>query len=87
FRGWNDIWLDPAFRAWNIEAAVPGIAAPLLVIQGKDDEYGTEAQCRAIQSQARAPCEVLMLDDCRHSPHRDQPEATRAAIARFVAAL
>src|SRR5712691_4848017 len=33
FRGWNDIWLDPAFRAWNIEASLPNIECPTLVIQ------------------------------------------------------
>jgi len=26
FRGWNDIWLDPEFRSWNIEEYLPRIA-------------------------------------------------------------
>jgi pimeloyl-ACP methyl ester carboxylesterase len=28
--------------------------------------------------------ELVRLDRCRHSPHRDQPDALLAAIARFV---
>src|SRR5882762_8653564 len=38
FWGWNNIWLDPAFRAWNIEDCLPGVTSPTLVIQGADDE-------------------------------------------------
>lgn len=83
FRGWNRIWLDPAFRDWNIEEYLPSITCPLLAIQGHDDEYGTMEQVRRIAQ--RAPdVEVLALEDCRHSPHRDQPEAVLAAITRFV---
>ena len=51
FEGWNDIWLDPAFRAWNIEDCLPRIDCPTLVIQGADDEYGTTAQLDAIAAQ------------------------------------
>ena len=83
FRRWNDIWLLPAFKQWNIEEFVPKVAAPMLVIQGKDDEYGTPAQCEAIKAQAKVPCTLLMLENCKHSPHRDQPDRTLDAISQF----
>lgn len=83
FWGWNRIWLDPAFRAWNIEACLPDIACPVLAIQGEDDEYGTMAQIDRVA--ALAPdVERLKLRDCRHSPHRDQPTAVILAIQRFI---
>jgi pimeloyl-ACP methyl ester carboxylesterase len=84
FWGWNDIWLDPAFRSWNIDAALPGIACPVLAIQGADDEYGTLAQLDAIGRGVRGPVERLVLPQCKHSPHRDQPAATLAAMTRFI---
>ena len=84
FTGWNDIWLHPDFRAWNIEAELPKIACPVMVIQGADDEYGTPAQLRSIEEKVAGPVELLLLPDCKHSPHRDQPEAVLAAISRFV---
>jgi pimeloyl-ACP methyl ester carboxylesterase len=87
FRGWNDIWLLPAFKLWNIEDVVPNITAPMMVIQGLDDEYGTPAQCESIKSRAKAPCELVLLEGCKHSPHRDQPERTLEAVARFVKSL
>jgi pimeloyl-ACP methyl ester carboxylesterase len=87
FRGWNDIWLSPASRAWNIEASLPNVRCPLLLIQGLDDEYGTTDQLDAIERQAGGSVTRVELAACRHSPHRDQPEATLAAIVDFIAAL
>jgi pimeloyl-ACP methyl ester carboxylesterase len=87
FWGWNDVWLDPAFRDWNIEAHLPGVACPCLAIQGADDEYGTAEQVRRIADGVAGPVEALMLADCGHAPHRDQPEETLAAMARFVGSL
>ena len=84
FWGWNDIWLDPRFRAWNIEAFLRAITTPILVIQGEDDEYGTAAQVAAIAAQSGSPVETLMLPECRHSPHRDQPDAVLNAMTTFV---
>ena len=84
FRGWNDIWLDPAFRSWNIEAELDTITCPVLAVQGEDDEYGTLAQIRRIR--ARLPkTELLVLPACGHSPHRDQPARLAAEAARFIA--
>jgi pimeloyl-ACP methyl ester carboxylesterase len=87
FWGWNDIWLHPAFRQWNIESCLSSITCPMLLIQGADDQYGTLAQLDAIASQVRGPVERTILPDCAHSPHVDQKEATLEAIARFVARL
>jgi pimeloyl-ACP methyl ester carboxylesterase len=83
FWGWNRIWLAPAFRDWNIEEYLPGIGCPVLAIQGEDDEYGTMEQLRRIDAGVR-DAELVALADCRHSPHKDQPEATLEAIVRFV---
>ena len=75
FWGWNQIWLDPAFRDWNIEALLPQIRCPVLAVQGHDDEYGTMAQIDGIARALPDRTRLLKLDACGHSPHRDQPEA------------
>lgn len=84
FYGWNDIWLAPAFRSWNIESFLPGVKCPLLVIQGYDDEYGTMAQVDAIARQAGGEVEALKLEQCGHSPHKDQPEVVARAVVGFL---
>jgi pimeloyl-ACP methyl ester carboxylesterase len=85
FWGWNDIWLDPAFRDWNIEDQLANIRWPLLAVQGEDDEYGTMAQIEGIAR--RVPhAQLIKLPACGHSPHRDQPQALIAAAVRFLEA-
>jgi pimeloyl-ACP methyl ester carboxylesterase len=83
FFGWNDIWLDPAFRAWNIEREMERIRCRVLAIQGEDDEYGTMAQ---VEHHARLvpQARLVKLAQCGHSPHRDQPERVVDAVASFV---
>ena len=82
FWGWNDIWLNPAFRDWSIESDIARISCPVLAVQGLDDEYGTMAQMHGI-AQRVAQAEVLALSACGHSPHRDQPDTLIAATQEF----
>ena len=86
FWGWNQVWLDPEFRTWNIEGLLPSIGCPVLAIQGRDDEYGTLDQIESIR-RALPSTELLVLEDCGHSPQRDQPAAVLAAAQRFVTQL
>jgi pimeloyl-ACP methyl ester carboxylesterase len=85
FYGWNDIWLNPAFRQWTITEELASIRQPLVAIQGHDDNYGTMAQIDTIA--ARVPhAKLVKLDACGHSPHRDAPDKLNDAIAAFVSA-
>jgi pimeloyl-ACP methyl ester carboxylesterase len=85
FWQWNDIWLSPAFRAFDIRAECRRIQAPVLAIQGEDDPYGTWRQIEGIEP--RGPFATHMLPECGHSPHRDQPDVTRRRIVEFLAPL
>jgi pimeloyl-ACP methyl ester carboxylesterase len=87
FRGWNDAWLDPRFRAFDLTGFLPEIGVPVLVLQGVDDPYGTVAQPQAVQRLVPAPVTVRMLGGARHAPHLEQPDASLAEIRRFTAAL
>jgi pimeloyl-ACP methyl ester carboxylesterase len=84
FRGWNDVWLEPEFKGWNIEASLPAVTCPVLVLQGADDEYGTWAQVQAIARGVGGPIEIHLIQKCGHSPHRDQPFVVLDHLARFI---
>jgi pimeloyl-ACP methyl ester carboxylesterase len=84
FWGWNRVWLDPEFRSWNIEEYLTGISLPVLLIQGEQDEYGTLRQVEAIERGCKGLVQSIILPDCGHSPHRDQPERTFEIITSFV---
>jgi pimeloyl-ACP methyl ester carboxylesterase len=86
FRGWNDAWLSPAFRDWNIEAELPLIKAPILAIQGEDDQYGTLYQIEEI-ARRNPRTRLFKIPECGHSPHRDHPDIVLGAVQSFLATL
>ena len=83
FYGWNDTWLRPEFRAWNILADIAGIRCPVLAILGEDDPYSSRSQVEAIAANAPAEANVriLRIARCGHAPHREKPEVVVPAIA------
>jgi pimeloyl-ACP methyl ester carboxylesterase len=84
FKAWSEIWLDPAFRDWNIEDSLSRIHCPVLLIQALDDEYGTMAQLDAIERGVKGPVERLVLPDGGHSPHVTHAEQVTHAVIQFV---
>ena len=87
FRGWNDIWLSPQFRDWNIEDHLPTVTAPVLVVQSADDEYGTLDQVRRITAGVAGPVETLVLPAGGHAPHLTRSEEVTSALTRFLSRL
>jgi pimeloyl-ACP methyl ester carboxylesterase len=84
FRAWHETWLSPAFRGWNIEAELPRVACPTLVLQGELDEYGTAAQVGAIARGVAGPVETGLLPGCAHVPHHQAADAVLERVARFL---
>lgn len=87
FCGWNDAWLDPAFRDWDISDCIEAFAVPCLALQGRMDEYGTARQIEVIAERSPAAVEIQLLDDCQHAPFKDQPETTLRHVSDFVASV
>lgn len=86
FWGWNGAWLDPGFLNWNIEQYLSSVTIATLLIQGKQDQYGTAKQVEAIERQINAPVRCELLEDCRHSPYIDQPQTVLARVHDFLGA-
>ena len=84
FRGWSDTWLDPRFRTWTIEALLPAIDVPVLVIQGDRDAYGSLGQVHSIVRNVPGPVRSHIISGCDHVPYRENPETTLDAIAGFL---
>lgn len=86
FWQWNDVWLSAAFRNFDIREEMRSITAPLLLVQGLDDEYGSMEQLRSIETASGGVIKIA-LERCGHSPHRDQPDQLTASVKRFLAHL
>lgn len=87
FKAWYDTWLSPEFRSWNIEAALPRITAPILILQGAEDEYGTPSQVEAIARGVGGPATSAILPGCAHVPHLQAPDLVLDRVAAFVDGL
>jgi len=83
FFGWNDTWLHPDFRNWDITQYLASITIPTLLIQGSEDEYGTEAQIDVAEKQIPARLETHLMTGLKHSPHFDKPDAIIGVITGF----
>jgi pimeloyl-ACP methyl ester carboxylesterase len=86
FYGWNDAWLDPTFRAWDISEVLAYIRVPVAIVQGADDRYGTLRQIEIAREECYCPVDVTMLPEVGHLPHREASAATLEAISEFTMA-
>lgn len=87
FYGWADIWLNPAFRSWNIEEYLPEVRCPMLLIQGDADEYGTVGQLDAIARGSGSAPQRLVIAGAGHSPHVSHPDLVTDAVVSFIERL
>ena len=84
FWQWNDAWQSPDFLdSFDIRAECRRISAPLLAIQGLDDEYASLAHLHELQ-RAVPQTRLLEISACGHTPQRDRPEVVNHAIAAFL---
>jgi pimeloyl-ACP methyl ester carboxylesterase len=89
FRGFHDVWLDPAFARWRIDdAKLASIQVPVLAIQGEDDPYGTLRQIEILRERAGGMVETRVVSaPCGHAPHVTHTEEVLDTMAAFVRGL
>jgi pimeloyl-ACP methyl ester carboxylesterase len=64
-----------------------GIDCPVMLVQGVSDEYGTPAQLESVKTHTGGKAEIVLLENCGHSPHIDQRAAVLGALKRLVAQM
>jgi pimeloyl-ACP methyl ester carboxylesterase len=87
FEAWSKTWLSDAFRQWNIEDCLGQIQCPALVMQGREDPYGSERQVQVIVDGIGRRASPMLIRACGHAPHRDAPQRVCHAMVAFTAAL
>lgn len=83
FYAWANTWLDDDFFTWNICTDIQTIEAPLLAIQGENDQYGTLKQLNLIESSLKKPISKVVLPNCGHHPHLEQMSSVLDTIKTF----
>jgi len=84
FWAWNDVWLSPDFRGWDITSALPHITCPVLVVQCEDDAYGTLRQVDLIAGGVKGPFDRLILPEGGHAPQRSHPTRVLDALETLL---
>lgn len=84
FYGWNDAWLNPDFRRWDISEYLAYIRVPVAILQGEDDQYGTIRQIEIAREECYCPLDVTMIPKSGHSPHREASELTLTTVSEFA---
>ena len=71
---------EPHFDPWNL---LPSVSCPVQIIAGEDDPICPVELVQNLAS--RLPgSELVRLTGARHTVFRDQPEAARDAVIRFI---
>lgn len=83
---WRKIWLSGVMRGWSVTSYLTAIRAPVLLIQGDADEFGTLDQLSKIDAQVRGRVEKVILPGVGHEPHKQCPETVKMALVRQLRA-
>jgi len=81
---WIDTWLAPEFADWSLQATLPQVICPTLVIHGSEDEYGSKVHPESIANLVSGPSEMEIMPETRHVPHREQEEWVARRVASFI---
>lgn len=83
FKAWADTWQAPGFADWNIEYLLPSIQVPILAVQGKEDQYGSDQQVECIVSKVKSG-KADLIDHCGHTPHLQAQSNVINSICQFL---
>ena len=84
FYGWADTWLSKDIDDWTGLDLLKQITIPVLSIQGKQDQYGSEYQLKAITDNCNGYTETHLLEECGHIPHLHQQDKVLEIIEKFI---
>lgn len=84
FYGWNDVWLHPEFRKWDIRDFLSEIETPVLAIQGDKDPYGSLLHVEVLENKIKGKFDKLILKNCGHNPLIDMQKESINKIKEFI---
>lgn len=83
FYAWANTWLNQEFRNWDIRNEMREFTIPVLAIQGKNDQYGTEEQVNSIVLDKENRTGI-MIPNCGHHPHLEKKDIIIPEIENWL---
>jgi len=84
FHDWVNVWTSAPMKNWNILKELSGIKDPVLVIQGRDDQYASFNHPELIRQFVAGKAKCLLVPDCGHFPHREAQKTVLKEIEGFL---
>jgi len=81
---WLGLWTSPNFADWSLAPTLPAVKCPVLAIHGDRDDFGSVAFPETICRHVSGPCEMILLADRGHTPHREHPGELLHFVTQFV---
>jgi pimeloyl-ACP methyl ester carboxylesterase len=78
------LWSLPAFRARTLEAFLARVTAPVVLVQGEDDEHANLTDLAALARGLHGRVQSIQLEAVGHTPWLDAPNAIAATITALV---
>jgi len=79
--------LAPDFAGWSLDAVLPQVRCPALVLHGTEDEYGSRRHPERIAQGVAGPAQLELIPEVRHVPHREREAWVAQRVAAFLQAL
>lgn len=84
FYSWALTWTSESIVDWNIFNELENISCPVLVLQGDNDQYGTDEQVNSIIERNKTNSESMILKDCGHIPHLEKHMEMIGVCGKFI---
>ena len=84
FYSWALTWTSERIADWNIFNELESIRCPVLVLQGDNDQYGTEEQVDSIVERNKGNSSYIILRDCGHIPHLEKHGEMLGICGEFI---
>jgi pimeloyl-ACP methyl ester carboxylesterase len=81
---WSDVWEPDTVNNWSIKDMLCNITAPVLLIQGKEDDFGSQGQIDVVMENVKGRSEVAYIPNCGHFAHFNAREFVINRSAEFV---
>jgi pimeloyl-ACP methyl ester carboxylesterase len=81
---WATLWASPAVHARTLAPFLARVTAPVLLVQGEDDEHASLADFASLSRELRGRAQSIQLADVGHESWLDAPRAVIAAIGALV---
>ena len=81
---WALLWASPQVRARTLEPFLRRVAAPVVLVQGEDDEHGSLADLASLARGLHGYAQSIQLEAVGHEPWLDAPRAVAAVITALV---